>query len=120
MLIVSFIFGSLLALAALVIIMITSAAKAQICKAEYMNQQVHVCVAQNKWEMDCLTIQRGINELVRIRYPTCSWRYDGNKLDLPLQHFIDIEILTQEGNHFATERIARNSIDNSVEHCEAF
>ena len=64
-----------------------------------------------------LTIQRQINELVKARYPTCSWRYEGNKMDLPFLDFIDIEIL-KDGTYLLTERISQKN--NTVEHCEVY
>ena len=125
MFILSFIIGSLIAFIVLAVIMITSSAKAKICKAEYVNQLNQIgnstsvnSSIPNLCEENSLIIQRNINELVKARYPTCGWIYDGNKMDLPFLDFIDVEVITQEGTHLLTERLARN--DNNVEHCEAF
>lgn len=123
MFILSFIVGSLIAFIVLAVIMITSSAKAKICKAEYVNQLNQIGNSSvnssipNLCEENSLIIQRNINELVKARYPTCSWIYDGNKMDLPFLDFIDVDI-TQEGTHLLTERLVRN--DNNVEHCETF
>lgn len=124
MMVLSFMLGTFLALVAFVVIMITSSAKAKICKAEYLNQQNRVGSASvdtsitNPCVENSLIIQREINELVKARYPTCSWRYEGNKMDLPFLDFIDIEIL-KNGSYLLTERISRKT-DNTVEHCEVY
>lgn len=123
MIILSFMLGTFLALVTFVVIMITSSAKAKICKAEYLNQQNRVGNASvdtsitNPCVENSLTIQRQINELVKARYPTCSWRYEGNKMDLPFLDFIDIEIL-KDGTYLLTERISQKN--NTVEHCEVY
>lgn len=123
MMILSFMLGTFLALVTFVVIMITSSAKAKICKAEYLNQQNRVGNASvdtsitNSCVENSLTIQRQINELVKARYPTCSWRYEGNKMELPFLDFIDIEIL-KNGSYLLTERISRKN--NTVEHCEVY
>ena len=123
MMILSFMLGTFLALVTFVVIMITSSTKAKICKAEYLNQQNRVGNASvdtsitNPCVENSLTIQRQINELVKARYPTCSWRYEGNKMDLPFLDFIDIEIL-KDGTYLLTERISQKN--NTVEHCEVY
>ena len=126
MLLLFFIIGSVIAFVFLLLFLFQSSVKTAKQKSSYVQEN---CIIGNEThngkinmcEAKSLKIQISINSLVKELFPSCSWLYDGNKMELPFQEFIDVEVYDPNGNFYCTERVQKKSNDDTmVVHCQTF